>query len=571
MAAYTLRTLAGDGEGVLTSYSPLVRTLLLARGITDDADAARFLAPDWERDTHDPFLMRDMQKAVERIAEGMARGETLAIWSDYDMDGIPGAVVLWETFRALGYTHVLHHTPHRNRDGFGLNDTGLDELAERGATLIITVDCGIGDREPVAHARALGLDVIVTDHHIPGEELPPAYAILNPKQEGCTYPEQMLCGAGVAFKLATALLAHLVRLKPENLTLPSPGWERWLLDLVGMATMADLVPLTGENRAFAHFGLVVLRKSRRVGIQALLTAARTDQRFLTEDDVGFTIAPRVNAASRMGHASQAFALLAASDAGEALSLARELEAINAERKTVVATMKREIGRRLEHAGLKEVIVLGNPDWKPSLLGLVAGGLAEEYGRPVFLWGREEGVTIKGSCRSGGGVNVYNVLHAAHESFLEYGGHAYSGGFSVAYDAIHTLEASLIAAYQQVACEHTPVVREVDVLLTPDEVTWDTYRQVAQLAPFGAGNPKPLFLMREVVPRSVRSFGKGSEHLEVVLARTDGSEVRAIAFFTKADAYPALATGERSSLIVHLEASAFRGIRELRLRLVDVAG
>jgi len=570
MATYTLRPLPSAPESALAAYVPIVRTLLRTRGIGSDEEAVRFLAPDWERDTHDPFLMRDMERACERIVLARANGERIALWSDYDMDGIPGAVVLHELLSRVGCVNVVHHTPHRNRDGFGLNRTGIDELVAQGVGLIITIDCGIGDHAHIAYARERGVDVIVTDHHIPGEVLPPAYAILNPKREGCAYPEKMLCGAGVAFKLAYALLLYL-HARADGAALPPVAQVKWLLDMVGMATIADMVPLTGENRTLAHFGLIVLRKSRRPGLQALLRTARADQRHLTEDDVGFTIAPRVNAASRMGHASDAFRLLATADELEAGVLAEHLDRINTARKTLVASMKREIKRRIERMGEpKEVVVLGNPEWKPSLLGLVAGGLAEEYVRPVFLWGREEGVAIKGSCRSGGGVSVYELMREAREHFLEYGGHTHSGGFWLEEERVHTLEAALLAAYRRVASSDTESVRILDGDLRLEEVTWDLYRSIAQLGPFGEGNPKPLFRFRDALLADVRSFGKGGEHLELTFARGSNDRCKAVSFFAAPTAYGVpLVPGALVTIIAHLEASHFRGASELRLRLVDV--
>lgn len=573
MAPYVLKDVAVD-DGVLAAFPPLVRTLLAARGITTEEEARRFVEPDWERDTHNPFLMKDMQRAVERVVQAMVAGEVIAIWSDYDMDGIPGAVLLHDTFRTLGYEQVLHHTPHRNKDGFGLNTIGLDELKAQNASLVISIDCGITDVEQVKYANTLGLEVVVTDHHIPGEVLPPAYAILNPKQTDCEYPEPMLCGAGVIFKFCQALLTHLrsAPLPPElcNLNpLPASGWEKWLLDMAGMATIADMVPLRGENRALAHFGLVVLRKSRRLGLQALLRKARADQRRLAEDDVGFTIAPRVNAASRMGHARDAFALLTATNPTDAGMYADALDKINTDRKRVVASMKREIHGRIKKLGEpKSVIVMGNPEWKPSLLGLVAGGLAEEYERPVFLWGREEGITIKGSCRGYGGVSVYAIMHEAREVFLEYGGHTAAGGFSVGEAEVHALEAALLEAHEVVSVKGADVMREADAALSLTDITWDTYNQVAQLAPFGEGNPKPVFMFSKVDIAHVRTFGKGNEHLELTLNKPNGGSVKAIAFFTTLEHYPVLESGEPVTLIAHLEASYFRG-RELRLRLVDV--
>lgn len=553
----------------LEAFSPRLRRLLALRDITTEEDADVFLHPDWERDTHDAFLMKDMKRVVDRIVQAIIHGETIALWSDYDMDGIPGAVVLHDYFRAIGYEHVLHYTPHRNKEGFGLNSEGVDELSTEHATLIITIDCGITDTEAVSHANEKGVDVIITDHHISPGELPDAYAILNPKQKGCSYPEKMLCGAGVVFKLIQAL----VRDTQNHETIPtlSLGWEKWRLDMVGMATVADMVPLSGENRTFAYYGRIVLQKSRRLGLQALLRKARANQRYLNEDDVAFTIAPRINAASRMGHAKDAFTLLTAEDGATAGALADELDRINKERKTVVATMKREINRTLKKQSQeKAVIVLGSPKWKPSLLGLVAGSLVSDYDKPVFLWGREAGKSIKGSCRSKGAPGVHELLEEIESELITYGGHACSGGFSIEGERVHNLEQSLLKAYEKLSTGEVAQEAQYDDELILEDVTWDTYREIARLGPFGMGNAKPLFLVRVARVQGVRTFGKGNEHIEVQLQREAGGTVKAMAFFTKADDFtkpPVL--DETVSLLAYLEESHFMGRSELRLRIVDV--
>lgn len=506
-------------DTVLTQYTPRVRRLLAIRGITSERVADVFLNPDWERDTHDAFLMKDMKRAVDRIIKAISEGETIAFWSDYDMDGIPGAVVLHDYFQAIGYEHVLHYTPHRNIEGFGLNGEGVDELVSDNVSLIITIDCGSADTEAVQYAKQKGVEVIITDHHISPEALPPAYAILNPKQKGCSYPEKMLCGAGVVFKLIQAL----VRDTQDHETIPTlpVGWEKWRLDMVGMATVADMVPLNGENRTFAYYGRIVLQKSRRLGLQALLRKARANQKHLNEDDIAFTIAPRVNAASRMGHAKDAFALLTAKDGTSAGALATELDRINKERKVVVATMKREINRTLKkQSHEKSVIVLGSPKWKPSLLGLVASSLMNEHNKPVFLWGREAGTCIKGSCRSSGSPGVHELLEDIESELITYGGHACAGGFSVTEEKVHTLEQSLLCAYEKRSTEIKTDEVQYDDELTLEDVTWDTYREIAQLGPFGVGNAKPLFKIRTAYVQSVRTFGKGHEHLELQLQKKE---------------------------------------------------
>jgi single-stranded-DNA-specific exonuclease len=571
MSSYQPRKIQHETEGALLAYSPLVRRLLQARHITTDSEAEIFLNPNWERDTHDPFLMKDMKKIVKRILHAIAHSEKIVLWSDYDMDGIPGAVLLYDFFKTIGYEHVQHYTPHRNKEGFGLNTQGIDEMAEKGATLIITIDCGTNDVEHVAYAREKNIDVIITDHHLPLEVLPDAYAILNPKQKDCAYEEEMLCGAGVVFKLVQAMLVSLRMENSSALQIPTSGWEKWLLDMVGMATVADMVPLIGENRALAYFGLVVLRKSRRLGLHALFKKARANQRNLTEDDIGFTIAPRINAASRMGHAKDAFTLLASTDVLEAEALAHKLESINNERKIIVATMKREIKRKLDKlSDLKPVIVLGNPEWKPSLLGLVAGSLTEEYKRPIFLWGREEGVIIKGSCRSDGSCSVFDLMSEVSERFIEFGGHAFSGGFSLEDAQVHTLESVLSDAYIRIAQNEHSEHKVYDEVLLIDDVIWSTYKEVARFAPFGKGNEKPVFLFHEAVLEHVRTFGKGNEHLEFSFKKTDGNLVKAIRFFTSLDAFGfEFHSGIRLTFVANFEASYFMGKTELRLRLIEI--
>src|SRR3989344_2112200 len=325
----------------LLRYPLLLRQLLLARGITTDEEAEIFLNPDYERDLHDPFLMKDMERAVARILGAMRAGEKIAVWSDYDCDGIPGGVLLHDFFKKVGYANFVNYIPHRHEEGYGLNREAVEELAAGGATLMLTVDCGTSDAESIARAGELGVDVIVTDHHLPhqdsagAEALPPAYAFLNPHREGETYPFADLCGAGVAFKLVQGLIAR------GNFNLPA-GWGKWLLDMAGLATLADRVPLCGENRALAHFGLVVLRKSPRLGLQKLFRLMRVNQRELTEDDVGFMLVPRLNAASRMDVPMDAFRLLTTDNETTADEFARHLTRLNDERKGVVASMVKDI-------------------------------------------------------------------------------------------------------------------------------------------------------------------------------------------------------------------------------------
>jgi len=402
----------------LKQYPELLQELLISRGVLSTSDAEAFLSPDYERHVHDPFLMKGMERAVLRVLYAIEHKEPIVIYSDYDCDGIPGGVLLHDFFNMIGYENVSNYIPHRHEEGYGVNEKAISALVDGGAKLIITVDCGITDVSPIAYAQGRNVDVIVTDHHLPGEVLPPAHVVLNPKQEGDTYPEPMLCGSGVAFKLVQGVLSR-------NRFSLKEGKEKWLLDMVGLATIADMVPLRGENRVFAHFGLAVLRKSPRPGLQKLCRKMKVNQRYLTEDDIGFMLAPRINAASRMDEPMAAFRLLATLDEVEADMQAAHLNKINDQRKGLVASMAREIKKRVQsRMEEREIIVTGDPRWRPALLGLVANSLVEEYNRPVFLWGREGSNLLKGSCRSDGSVDVVLLMNEVKDILIGSGGHAF---------------------------------------------------------------------------------------------------------------------------------------------------
>ena len=561
----TKRAITDSDE--LSAYHPLTQTLLKNRGITTYEEAEKFLHPDYERDIHDPFLILNMEKAVERILRAIDVEEKIVVYGDYDCDGIPGSVILHDFFKKIGYKNFENYIPHRHDEGYGLNTDAVDEFAKTSTTLLITVDCGITDVKEVAHANSFGIDVIVTDHHLPQEVLPSAYAILNSKQKDDTYPDNMLCGAGLAWKLVQALLKK--RAKEWNV---GEGWEKWLLDMAGLSTIADMVPLRNENRVLAHYGLKVLRKSPRPGLMKLLRKLRVDQRYLTEEDVGFTIAPRINAASRMGIPMDAFRLLSTTDETEADVLSDHLNEMNETRKGVVAVMIKEAKKKIASREMREVIVVGNPAWKPGVLGLAANRLMEDYERPVFVWGREGGTHIKGSCRSDGSINVVELMVNVRQGiFLDVGGHELSGGFSISHEQIHFLEEEIILAYKKI--EKKSSVEEamaVDSTLSLDHVTWETQRLVEQLAPFGIGNPKPLFLFEGIEIKGVKAFGKEKNHLELQFENSAGKKIPAIGFFISQENFKtAIEEGNFINLFATLEKSMFSGRPELRLRIVDI--
>ncbi len=550
----------------LDKYPALAQTLLKNRGIVTALSAEKFLNPNYERDIYDPFLILGMERAVERILRAIDANEKIIIFGDYDCDGIPGSVVMHDFFKKIGYTNFQNYIPHRNNEGYGLNIPAIEKFAEEGATLMITVDCGITDSAEVARGNELGIDTIITDHHLPQEILPKAFAILNSKQEGDTYPDNMLCGAGVAWKLVCALLYR----GREKWGIPI-GWEKLLLDMAGLSTIADMVPLQNENRALAFFGLKMLRISRRIGLKKLFAKMDMNQANIVEDDVGFMIGPRINAASRMGTPMDAFRLLSSSNNEEAEGLVEHLAHLNDTRKGLVASMvkdaRKHIDMRIASDELRDIIVIGNPSWKPGLAGLVASKIVETYSRTAFVWGRTDDGRIKGSCRSDGTVNVVELMTTVRAGvFVDVGGHAQSGGFSVSFDSVHTLEDELVSVYQKVRKEKEEQEQVVDATLSLSEVNWATWKIVEQFAPFGIGNPKPVFLFEKVRVSEVRKFGKENAHLELSF---DKSSIKAIAFFAEEEMYKGLAEGDEIKLIATMELNTFRGKRELRLRILDI--
>lgn len=539
-------------------FPELFEILLKQRGISLE-EKDNFLNPSYEK-LHDPLLLPDMEKARDRVIKAMKDNEHVAVYSDYDADGIPGAVVLSDFFSRAGYSNVSFYIPHRHDEGFGLNSEAVEELAGRGAKLLVTIDCGIADAEEIAHANTLGMDVIVTDHHEPpASGLPPAFAIVDPKRKDSVYPFDGLCGSGVAYKLVQAILLK------ESFGI-KPGMEKWSLDMVAIATLSDMVPLLGENRILAKYGLEVLRKSPRPGLAALFRKLRMDQKNLSEDDVAFMITPRINAASRMGKPEDAFRLLSSRDQAEAEVLAAHLEKINNERKGVVAGITKEAKKHLaEREKVGEVIVIGNPEWKPSLLGLVANSLVEEYERPVFVWGRDGEGVLKGSCRSFNGYDLHALMNGAAESFLEFGGHKGAGGFSVTLENLTTLEEKLSAALAGLDGDGSADEEAEFINISVSDIGENLWQTVAQFAPFGMNNEKPIFKISNTPVKSIRQFGKENNHLELTL----GNGFKAISFFSTPESYKLQATSSHCTLLANLEKSYFRDRPELRLRIVDI--
>ncbi len=573
------KPLSKKTEIALADFSPLTRQLLFSRGIETADEASRYLNPSYERDLHDPFLMTDIETAARRVIDAIYRKERVIIFGDYDADGIPGALVIESFFKRIGYNDFEAYIPDRHLEAHGLTTEAVKKFAVEGVKLIVTVDCGITNIEAVVEANKLGLDVIITDHHLTQEKLPPALAIVDAKREDDQYPFKMLAGCAVAFKLVQVILAL------ERFNIPE-GWEKWLLDLVAISTISDMVPLEGENRVLALFGLKVLRRTKRLGLQTLLGMLKIKPAYVSEDDIGFMVGPHLNSAGRMSSASQAYYLLRTDDDIEAVMIARHLVEKNKERRVLVDVILKEADFLFKDKKLPAVIVAGNPDWGLGVLGLAASRLLEKYERPIFLWSRNSRGEIKGSCRSDGSVSLVGLMQAAGggEFFEAFGGHTVAAGFTLADGQEKELSQKLNQAFKKVEKQKVENKLEIDSEIMLDEITWGTYEDVEQFGPFGVGNPKPVFLLKNVLLESVRTFGNGGIHLELGFKNSRGGIISAIGFFTcpptllkeEFDSRNGhnfedvnLARGERLDLLVNLEKSTFKARPELRLRLVDV--
>jgi single-stranded-DNA-specific exonuclease len=598
----------------MQKYSELLRTLLEKRGIIDSAQADIFLNPSYERDFYDPFLMKDMKRVCARIFEAIKANEKIVIYADYDCDGIPGAVILNDFFKKIGYKNYEVYIPQRNSEGYGLNLEAIKQFVESGVKLLITVDLGITAIEEIKQAKKDGIDVIITDHHLPQEKLPNAFAILNPKIDD--YPEKMLCGAGVVFKLVQGLIkfareegvaiflpaeketvgnkvflpAELASLKQSSaaktlLPTVSSGFEKWMLDMAGLATLSDMVPLLGENRAIAYFGMKVLKKTRRPGLQKLLAKLNINPKYLSPDDVGFMIIPRLNAASRMDDPRRAYELLSTTDEKEAGVLANHLSKINDERKTMVTSIMREVNKKFEGSETREsreVIVIGNPNWRIGVLGLVAGKISDQHKKPVFVWGKDENDCIKGSCRSDGSVSIMELMNETRESFIDYGGHELAGGFTVYDEKIHFLEEALSVSFNKIQENKKNQMSDNEEFCCPTSkhdivadlsiVTMKNWREIEKMEPFGLGNPKPVFLFNGLKIEKIKKFGKNGsgEHLEITFSDANKHKAVAISFFSNVDSFKSkISEGLNVNLLATFDLSRFRGREELRLRVVDI--
>lgn len=554
----------------MKDVAELVEHLLVSRLRGQGLEREAFLSPDYDAHTHDPFLLPDMQKAVGRLVKAIESKEKVAIYADFDADGIPAAVIMHDFLKRVGHEDFEVYIPHRHNEGYGFHPEAVERLAGKGVSLIITVDVGTTGHAAVDAANEKGVDVIITDHHEVSETLPNAHAVVNPKRKDSAYPCSDLCGSAVAFKVVQAVLRRGNEVSAPWVKNIPDGWEKWLLDMVALATVSDMVPLINENRVLTKFGLVVLQKSQRKGIKALCKKHRITQAHISEEDIGFVFAPRINAASRMDEPELAFRLLTTMDAHEAEGLVNTLEKLNSQRKGVVAHIVKSAREKVEKRPHKNsVAVVGDPTWKPALLGLAANSVLTQRGGMVCLWGRDGKGVLKGSCRSDGSVSVVQLFSKAGV-LTEAGGHRCAGGFSVSSEHIHSLEETFTSALSKIEEKEGVSVQGPDVVHVPlSLLTLDTVSALRTLAPFGIGNEKPLFEVEAVVSELV-VFGKENVHTELRLQMPEGKTLRAFEFYKTPDDFSFTPIPNNPIRVLgSLEKDIFKGGRTCALRIHDI--
>jgi single-stranded-DNA-specific exonuclease len=530
--------------------------ILVQRGVDDFEKAKTYFRPQLS-DLHDPWLMKDMHKAVDRIITAFEKGERILVFGDYDVDGTTSVASMFRFLKNI-YSEVDFYIPHRYREGYGVSKAGIDYAKETGAGLIISLDCGIKSVELIAYAKTIDIDFIVCDHHLPGNELPPAVAILNPKQIDCPYPYKELCGCGVGFKLMMALSAKT--------GLPDSSYLEYL-DLVATAIAADIVPITGENRILAHYGLQKVNENPCAGIRALMQLGGV-QKQISISGLVFVIAPRVNAAGRMDDAKKAVQLFIETDEQRALAFAEMLHTDNLDRREADASITEEALALIEQDpshGQRKTTVVFQEHWHKGVVGIVASRLIDTYYRPTIVLTRS-GDYVAGSARSVAGFNLYEAIYACRDHLLGYGGHFAAAGMTLLPENVSVFaeafekEVSVLITEQQLIPEIV-----IDAEISFAEITASFYNILSQMEPFGPENMRPVFIARNVIDSGFSKIVK-EQHLRFVL-KQQNITMSGIGF-NMASKFPILQSKQPFDVVFTIDENEWQGTKTLQLKVID---
>ncbi len=545
--------------GSLLTPEDVFGELLRIRGLTGE-DRTAFISPSYDAMRHDPYLLPDMQQAVGRLIIAKAASELVYIYGDYDIDGLSATTILFEAFTAFGF-RVKTFIPNRFHDGYGLSGPAIKRLADEGATLLVTVDCGSLSHKEIAYAREIGVDVIVTDHHSVGETMPAAVATINPKRTGHSYPFCDLAGCGVAFKLVQALQQQL-----EGLPV---GQEKWMLDLVALGTVCDIVGLVDENRANVYWGLQVLAKTRRPGIKALAAVAGLDLKQLNARSLGFVVGPHLNAAGRLETAQLSLDLLTAQDGVKALAVAETLRDMNQARRTEQDRIFKEAAVQAALYANDLVLVLSDSSWSHGIIGIVAAKILETFHKPTFIL-QEIGNESKGSARSFGDFSAVDGIHAAEQWLTRGGGHKLAAGVSLKTENISRFRQEINEFYRSLNLENQDRFLEPQADLMLDNLAPLNLQLISllqQLEPYGHGNREPILAVTNLRIVERKDMGSDKQHLKLHLADGDNRHL-AVVGFNQSKQVMAQA-GDRVDVWLQLTENEWRGSRSAEGRLLKV--
>jgi single-stranded-DNA-specific exonuclease len=544
------------------SVSESLANLMVQRNITSAAEAETFFSPSLSS-LHDPFLMKDMNLAVDRISTAINKNERILVYGDYDVDGIT-AVAMMYSFLREQYSNISYYIPDRYKEGYGVSFLGLDFASENNCKVVITLDCGIKAVEKVKYARSKGLDVIICDHHYPGDEIPKALAVLDPKQPLCSYPYKELSGCGVGFKLIQAYArVHAIPFtKIKN-----------YLDLVAVSIASDIVPITGENRVMAYFGLKQLNESPRTGLKEIIRESECHKE-LSVEDVVFKIGPRINAAGRMETGGKAVELLISDDIKLAADFSREINNFNTERRSVdriiTTEAMRMISEDLRNVNAKTT-VLYNPLWKKGVIGIVASRLIETYYRPTVILTESNGFAT-GSARSVQGYDLYQAIEACSDLLESFGGHMFAAGLTLKKENINLFKERFEQHVISTITDEQLVPRVfIDTELSFSEISEDYYKVMNRFQPFGPDNMSPIFVSRNVFDSGAgRMVGSSGEHLKLDLCQeSTGTRTFPAIAFSQANHFEYIKGGNPFDICYSLEMNEFRGTRTLQLNIRDI--
>jgi len=545
----------------------VILQLLANRGLTEQTEINQFLSPEYDQDLLDPFLFPDMEKAVQRIYLAVENNEKIAIHGDYDADGITASVLVANVLKQMKADFEVY-IPHRDKEGYGLNQKTVKYFAKKKVKLIITVDCAISNTEEVELAKKNGIDVIITDHHDQPLELPQPLAVIDPKVDQCNYPFKFLAGVGVAFKLAQAIV------KKDQQNIFPEGFEKWLLDLVAIGTVADMMPLLAENRILVKYGLIVLNKSKRLGLKLLAENAGllpvSEKDLINSENLGYNLGPRINAAGRMDHANAASFLLLSEDLDEAKKLAGQIEINNQDRQKLTDKIIDKVRQEIKDPEGKYLILAHGKNWPLGIIGLASGRLKDEYNLPVVIISKTKG-RIVGSGRSIPEFNLIEALQKLDKYFETYGGHPGAAGFSLKNKKdLPEIEKQLleIAAKELTGKDLRPKL-DIEAELDLNELNWELFDQIEKFEPFGAANPKPVFLVKNLKVETIKTVGQDNKHLKLFLKQDNMVKSFGAIGFGFGHKIEEIKYGNTLDVVCEINLNEFNGNRSLELKINDL--